>query len=64
MALLVKHLALAKVMTLQFVSLSPTLGSALTNLRACSLLQILCLPLSLSAPTLLTLCLSLSLENE
>ena len=55
----VKHLTSAQVMILLFMSLSPVLGSVLTaQLRAWSLLRILCLPLA--ALPLLALCLSLS----
>ena len=58
-----EHLTSAQVMILSFVGLSPTSGSVLTA-QSWSLLQILCLPLSLSAPSLLMLCLSLSKINK
>ena len=53
----VKPLTLAQVMISQFVGSSPVSGSVLTT-GAWSLLQLLCLPLSL-CPPLVTLCLSL-----
>ena len=55
----VEYLTLAQVMISWFVGLSPTWGSVLT---IWSLLRIL--PLSLSAPPLLTLSLSLSKINK
>ena len=66
----VKHLTVAQVMILRLASSSPALGSELSSqlcgqLRAWSLLQILCLPLSLPLPPLtLHLSLSLSLKNK
>ena len=58
----VKHPTSAQVMSSQFVSSSPTWGSVLT---AWSLLQILCLLLTLTLPTCaLSLFLSLSLKNK
>ena len=61
-AQVVKHPTSAQVMISRFVGLSPTLGSVLTarNLDPASD------PVfpSLSAPTLLALCLSLPLKNE
>ena len=53
----------AQVMILRFVSSSPTSGSVLTA-QSLEPLQILYLSLSLSAPPLLTLHLSLSLKNK
>ena len=58
MAHLDKCQTLAQVMISQFVSSSSMSGSVLTA-PAWSLLQILCFPLSLSAPPPLTFCLSL-----
>ena len=61
-AQLVKHLTSASVMISWFVSSSPVSGSVLTA-GSCSLLQILCLPLSLPLPCSLSLSL-LSLKNK
>ena len=62
-AQLAKRLTSAQVMISQFVSLSLASGSGLTaqSLDACFRF---CVSLSLSAPPLLTLCLSLSLNNK
>ena len=64
-AQLVRHLTSAQVMILVFVSLSPTLGSLLTwQLRAWSLLWILCLPLSPPLPHSCSVFVSLSLSQK
>ena len=62
----VKCLTLAQVMIPRFMGLSSTSGSLLSacQRRAWSLLQILCLPLSLSPSPIRALSLFLSLKNE
>ena len=58
----VKHLILAQVMISRSVSSSPTSGSVLTRLRVWSLLEILCLLLSL--PLSHSCSVSLTLKNK
>ena len=62
MAQSVKHPTLAQVMILQFVGLSPTLGSRLTA-QSLELVWILSLPLSLSLHCSSSLSLSLSQKS-
>ena len=58
-----KRPTLAQVMISRLVGLSPPLGSVLTA-QSLESASDSCLPLSLSAPPLLMLCLSLSLKNK